>query len=51
MSKSRKPASNRAPSPLEKLRPAPARWQKILLAMAVLMLVSWLIVLAVLATI
>jgi uncharacterized RDD family membrane protein YckC len=49
MSKSRKPDSNRAPSLPEKLRPAPARWQKILLAIAALMLVSWLIVLAVLA--
>ena len=49
MSKSRKPESKRTVAPPEKLRPAPALWQKILLAAAVLMLVSWLIVLAVLA--
>jgi hypothetical protein len=50
MSKSRKPDSKPVPVP-GKLRPAPARWQKILLAVAVLLLLSWLIVLAVLATV
>lgn len=51
MSKSRKPESNRAAPPAQMARPKPKRWQRILLALAVLMLVSWLIVLAVLATI
>jgi hypothetical protein len=49
MSKSRKPAPVRVQPPSEKLRPAPAPWQKILLAISALMLMTWLIVLAVLA--